>query len=717
MSQSSRSHISVVVAIALFFLSLLLSTFASAQPPSTVSDVTSVVLVEVPVQVLRKAEPVRGLQAEDFVIYDRGDVRPISDFQVVDLTRTTGVQKAHEVDMGGRRHLLLFFDLANAQPSAVQRAVDAARNLVANALHPSDLVAVGAYSPVVGARLPVSFTPDRAHVEAALSGLEALVQRPGKAPAKADGKSKRAKKRAKTEEGIATASEGEADPLGLTLQDQRAFATRMGLGLEANQGAAGELLASGTVLGGNAALHDEVLADMERFYQASNRNVLRDRALDFLEALATIADQLSAVRGQKHFLLFSEGVDGSFLEEAQGGHEMRLVAERFRQSGWLVQAIDTGGLATEADALISLSRETGGRYHGNANDLTAAMGEVLESTSLTYVLSFQADDIELDGTFHPLEVKLQGEAARGADLHYRPGYYAPRPASEQPALERNLRTADLLLSNEEGGTLGARALAVPFPRPDSPAHVPVLIEIEGDPLLALREGYNVGVEVYAYALDESGTVADLFVESPSIELTPPNLVALRLGGIKLYGELALPPGSYRLRVLVRDPDNGQRALGTTPFTVPENAATPTLLPPLFPDTSPPRWVYLRTTRSDGTEPLPFPFTFGDSQFMPQAKVELEAGTQVTVCVIGHQLPEGTLRLAPRLLDASGQPLDTKGRLALTAPPQRGPDGSYRLMTRLDTSGLAPGTYDLAVALLEPESGLRVESMGTVFHLR
>src|SRR6266852_4439649 len=49
------------------------------------SDTTHVTLVEVPVQVVRDGEPVRGLSAADFTIHEGSKLRPITGFDVVDL--------------------------------------------------------------------------------------------------------------------------------------------------------------------------------------------------------------------------------------------------------------------------------------------------------------------------------------------------------------------------------------------------------------------------------------------------------------------------------------------------------------------------------------------------------------------------------------------------------------------------------------------------------
>ncbi len=68
-------------------LLLVLLLGAPTAVAQSYSESTDVVVVEVPVQVLNGAgEPVRGLTADDFEIYERGRKQKIVGFEVLDLT-------------------------------------------------------------------------------------------------------------------------------------------------------------------------------------------------------------------------------------------------------------------------------------------------------------------------------------------------------------------------------------------------------------------------------------------------------------------------------------------------------------------------------------------------------------------------------------------------------------------------------------------------------
>src|SRR3954471_3214052 len=93
----------------------------------TFSGSTEVVEVEVPVQVVRDGQPVRGLTAADFELYEGRRKLDVTGFHVVDLAAASA---RGAVSPAGRRQFLLLFDLAFSNPKGVVAAREAARSLV-----------------------------------------------------------------------------------------------------------------------------------------------------------------------------------------------------------------------------------------------------------------------------------------------------------------------------------------------------------------------------------------------------------------------------------------------------------------------------------------------------------------------------------------------------------------------------------------------------------
>jgi len=131
------------------------------------------------------------------------------------------------------------------------------------------------------------------------------------------------------------------------------------------------------------------------------------------------------------------------------------------------------------------------------------MEEVLERTSVTYLLSWQPRDPGEPGRFYPIRVKLKG-GPKGARVVHRPGYYAPRPYAMLGPDERRFETLELLMQGREGGALEASVLTAPYPSASGSAGVMTLIEIEGYSLLRGHQGSVLPTEVFAYAIDSEG---------------------------------------------------------------------------------------------------------------------------------------------------------------------------------------------------------------------
>ncbi len=155
-----------------------------------------------------------------------------------------------------------------------------------------------------------------------------------------------------------------------------------------------------------------------------HRSVIRS----FAHGLAACAERYAALPGQRTAILFSQGFDPRFLTgpgSAGTLADLERAFKSFRRAGWTLDAINVGGLRALGgrDSLFFLAHETGGESFENFNDLGEALARLFERRSVTYLLTFQADDSAPDGAFHRLTVRLRG-LPPGARAVHRPGYYA-----------------------------------------------------------------------------------------------------------------------------------------------------------------------------------------------------------------------------------------------------------------------------------------------------
>src|SRR5947207_72737 len=156
----------------------------AASPPAvapTFGETTEVVVVEVPVQVIKDGEPVRGLTADNFEVYDGRKKQKVTGFEALDLYGAAAAQRQPAptaVPAAARRHFLMIFDLSFAEPKSILKARDAAKTLV-KGLHPTDMVAVSTYAATKGPQLVLGFTSDRRQIGAAIDtlGMPQLVDR------------------------------------------------------------------------------------------------------------------------------------------------------------------------------------------------------------------------------------------------------------------------------------------------------------------------------------------------------------------------------------------------------------------------------------------------------------------------------------------------------------------------------------------------------------
>ena len=676
----------------------------------TFTGATEVTVVEVPVQVVKDGEPVRGLTVNDFEVFDGRKKVPITGFEVLDLAGAPGSAPAEaQIPASARRHFMMLFDLSFSEPSALARAREAAKEVV-KSLHPTDLVAVATYSSIQGPQLVLGFSPDRQQITAAIDtlGLPKLFNRT-------------------------------ADPLRLVLMD-------------ATQGT-GTVSAGGGGQGSEAraAREAEVIDTLKSFSIVSaraERSAQQQIVRNLTKAFADLARLMGEVEGRKYVVYLSEGFDSSLItgratststasvgEDSSGDdvnsatENERILAptgasgaddkfgdtssqnavekmlDQFRRADCQIQAVDIGGLRAGADqglqhtngkeSLLNMAKSTGGEFYENFNNLSAAMGQMLRRTGVTYVLSFQPEDVKSDGSFHKLRVELKN-APRGARVVHRPGYYAPRPFKEQPPLQRLLETANAVMG-EESGSIGASVLAAPFAVSGERAYVPVVIEVNGESLLAGKQEPKLPVEIYVYAIDQNGSVQDFLSQTFGLDLTKGE-AALRQSGLKFFGHLDLPKGTYSLRTLVRNGSTGASSLRVTQVIVPAFASgEAALLPALFPE-PPGRWVMVRETQQAGEPQAPYPFMLKDQPYIPSSRPVLAPGQPAAVVLQAYNLGTGDFKAEVKVLSADGKELP--GGALKVAGKEGGGSGPMRVSATFQPPALQPGEYVLRVTLTD-----------------
>ena len=670
---------------------------AAATPPF--SSTTQVLSVEVPVQVVRDGEPVRGLTAADFEVWEGRRRLQVTGFEALDLAAAKPARNPRNpVPAAARRHFLLLFDLAFSEPKAIAQARMAAARLVTQ-LQPSDLAAVATYSATRGPQLVLGFTSDRRQLDNAFAslGLPDLITRP-------------------------------VDPLRLVLQEV----------LSARNAAAGSAPAPG---------HDSLaevtdaatltrLEAVTNALEGADRTALRNHVNNFTRSLSDLARQIAVVEGRKYVVFLSQGFDTALVqgsgdlarqeemrenalhgeswrnnpEERYGlteiSNDVERMLEEFRRADCVIQTVDIGGLRAGADqgaqrpagrdSLLMMAKGTGGELYESFNDLGVAFTQMLQRTSVTYVLAVEPDRLQPEGEYHRLRVELK-KPLRGARLVHRPGYFLPKTYLEETSLEKLLETANLVMSGEESDAVGTAVLVTPFRGAEEKAYVPVLIEVDGPSLLVGQQPPVLGVEIYLYALDATGAVHDFVTQTVGLDLAKAG-AGVRSAGLKFFGHLDLLPGDYSLRVLVRNGSSGRSGLRVVPVHVPVFGSEAWLLPPLVPD-PPYRWVITREEpRGESKQAPAYPFLLrGGQSFVPASKPLFYPGRETRLLLFGSNLGGADWKAEARVMTPDGHELpggtlEVKERIAGTATT---PD---RAIVHFKAPDLKPGEYVLRVTV-------------------
>lgn len=687
-----------------------------AQPArDVVTDRLAVTAVEIPVQVLRRGEPVRGLTAADFEVYDRGVRQRIVDFDVLDLAESPSEDLSADVRTTARsrapraRHLLLLIDLDFTDWQLVPRSIRGARELVEHHLHPSDQLAIGLLSPSLGVQLLHAFTTDRKPSRLAIDVVQAMVDRD---PALAGDCLQK----------LAALAEIEVEGMSGEAAEWRRLARRW---IASSSLAVGDspLIEDQTVSLDGAAGGvgrgpgiDELDVDPVRSRAVASPSLYDERTLRRLlylgKGLRDLTRSLAGVPEPKQLLLLSAGVPSRFLDSRDHSTRvlarLELVIKACLESGWIVQAIDVRGVpsideaAFDGNALFHLARHTGGDLEENVHDVGRAAKRILARSRVTYVLLIQPD-VEADGSYHDLEVRLAAPE-RAIRLEYRRGYRAPTPAGRTANLDSRRDVAQIVLADRPVEDFEVDLLAVPMPALGGRARVPVLVEIPGGALLETSFGDTVAVEVHAYGLDGFGGVEDLFLKRIDLNVERSEK-RLSRGGLRVVGSLALGVGRKEVRVLVRNMANDALSLVKTPIEVPGLAERSfALLPPLFVDRSR-DWLSMRLDGSEeGTEDASTLADLLGTSFYPSLAPHLAPRRSAEV-VLALFYTGATPRLDLRVLTPLGQVVEG-AKIELTHR-LLGGAGSLVLAASFEPARLPSGGYRLEASLTDPETGERV----------
>lgn len=258
--------------------------------------------------------------------------------------------------------------------------------------------------------------------------------------------------------------------------------------------------------------------------------------------------------------------------------------------------------------------------------------------------------------------------------------------------------AGLILNSEQGGAFAFESFATAWrPVDGDKVYVPVLVEIDGAGFLENNQAATARVEVYAYALGADKAVAGYLAEAFAVDVQELG-EAVWQRGLKYYGHLELAPGSYDLRILVRNYQSRAMALRRIALEVPapRDFRDPLVLAPIF---SPPedREAWLPVLERDaGILETDYPFVIEERALSPVALPVLTARRPVEAHLLAYRMPAGTLDGRVELRGDDGT-VESVPLQVLRRQPGTG-DGPEALAIQFEMPKLEPGSYTLRAEL-------------------
>jgi VWFA-related protein len=520
--------VAVCFAPALFIITLFAQSKEAFQSQKVPQHDAAAIIKLVTVRVLdQEGRPVTDLKKDDFVLYDNGKKKIITEFEVHTLSEEgmkvlpsgEAADLARSVE-GMNRRLFIFLDIQGSDVNGMANAKQAALHFVDTQLRPGDEVGILGFSPLRGFLIQEYLTTDHERIRRAIEKTKDIEVKPS--PGFISG--------------------GELDD-SVRDRSEHSGTMRSGKG----SGAAVSVSGRTDVIGSERASIG--VPGSSAFYRR-----------DFVPRMFDLTQAMKYIRGNKSLIIFTArnlGPNASRLgkEFASASTPVYTVNTR----NWIRQGVFTSikkkHIWTE-HPLQDLARESGGKYFADIKDMDTISREIQSLTGNFYVLGYYIDET-WDGTYHQIKVEV---AKPGLQVLAQHGYFNPRPYAELSDFQKQLHLFDLVFTDKN---ISAELLEIPieplFIFGEEGANCVLLSQIMVDEKTGVPPSK---VEIYALLFDEDHKVVkerngDVDFSSFAGEILLPYFLA------------DLPSGKYECRLVTRDTETGQACVGKVTFGIPD----------------------------------------------------------------------------------------------------------------------------------------------------
>ena len=339
-----------------------------------------------------------------------------------------------------------------------------------------------------------------------------------------------------------------------------------------------------------------MLAQAQSLAESTSQRVLAsgDSQTDYIyRHLEEITKRLAAMPGQRVMVFVSPG----FVITSMLTLESSSLIDRANRANIVINTIDARGLYTpdfgdisdpprdsfktagvkssyriqaqlaQSDILGQLADGTGGTFFHNRNDIEEGLREAAAAPAMSYLLGFSPQNLKINGAYHTLKVALTGK--QKFSVQARHGYYAPRTIAD-PAEAAKEEIQEALFSQDEIHDLPAELQTQFFKKDQSQARLAVLTHVD---LKGIRfrkvEGRNRDNLTVATAIfDENGNFVTGGEKIVEMKLLDKTVERLSRSGFTLKSSFDIKPGTYLVRMVVRDAEGAQMAARNGAVSIP-----------------------------------------------------------------------------------------------------------------------------------------------------
>jgi VWFA-related protein len=423
------------------------------------------------------------------------------------------------------------------------------------------------------------------------------------------------------------------------------------------------------------------------------------------------AKALRIIPGQKNIVLFSQGFGAGVVQRRDPGSALfQVMARELASANAPVFTVNTttgvwakvaAGVFPEA-SLEFLSKTTGGKYLGGVDYSSRIATDIQDATSNYYVLGFTIP-AAWDGKFHDIKVEVRKP---GFSVYAQRGYFNPLPFNKLSPIEKHLHLLDLTLAEKASSkrSLDIPLTAVAF-SDEKNENTLLLSEIS---VLSIREAVGDRTEFISLVLDQNKVIVD----GKRFEI---DWKSMRGEKVYQYAAIALAPGRYDCRVIIRNLEDGRAAVGSCFVEVAApRAGGPTLFPPLFLVRGPEAQYLHMTTPAKGTPAagvsISAIFPFPPREYVPLVG-SLEQGQDLlgaAVRCVWKGNRSGEMELSAWLSpEGSGE----RTQVEMTIVNSASRDETDFYLMEFEIPGLLPGRYRLEIVAEDAATGLNLRTAG------